>query len=745
MTTDRSRPNKLASTGRAVVQTLKRVAYPSLPYVIVVVLCLLILVPAWHLRGADLTVPLGVVSDFNLSQALVANFVRDGHYYVNPLLGAPGEQELYDFPLPHWTHLILFGIVRLITRDPGLAINLLFFVSYPLVAVTSLYAFCSLRVSTGLAIAGAVLYTFIPFHQLRNEGHLIYSFYYVVPLMALVAVWVSTGHELFRFARKNTNTSGPWISRDGLVSLLVCILCGWDNPYYAFFGVAMLAVGALLGWLRHGDRRTLLVAVVLVGVLTASFGIGLLPNILYVHQNGRVNVAGRMPVESETYALTLIQLLAPVTNHRIPALANWKNKFNAQAVLVNENDKAALGVVGAAGLLALLVCLFARRCPEVLYSLSVMNLFCVLLGTIGGFGAVFSFVISPQLRGFNRISVYISFFSIAAVLLVLDLLVSTLNGKVPRSVGMVVLPSLLLLIGIPDQVPRGLMSGRKQVEAQFKQEERFVRQIQAEVPLHSMVFQLPYFPFPETQPIHDITDYEEMRGYLHSGSLRWSYGAMKGREPDQWLAAVSRQPVGQMLCSVAAAGFAGIYIDRFGYSDRAAVLESKLRSLLGNEPIVSEGGRLSFFPLDGKAIDSLNRQVPPEQRGNLDYPLRPLLIQSGVGCSGQEENGSENWYWCGRHGEIMVFNPSKSQRIIMLEANFATGSPTASNLSIEWPGVQQGLKVNNSGTAWQAEIAVPPGRSTISLSSDAEGVPAPGDHQEKILRINNFRYREAGQ
>lgn len=44
-----------------------------------------------------------------------------------------------------------------------------------------------------------------------------------------------------------------------------------------------------------------------------------------------------------------------------------------------------------------------------------VNLFAFLLGTVGGFGAVFSFVIRPQLRGLNRISVYIAFFSIAAV------------------------------------------------------------------------------------------------------------------------------------------------------------------------------------------------------------------------------------------------------------------------------------------------------------------------------------------
>ncbi len=361
--------------------------YSAIPYVIAVVLCVLILIPAWHLRHADLTIPIDIVSDYNLSQEMVTIFVRDGHYYVNPLLGAPGQQELYDFPILPWTHLIVLAAIKLATRNPGLAINLFYFLSYPLVAVTSLYALRRLGVSTGLAIAGSVLYAFIPFHQLRNEGHLIYSLYYVVPLMAMVAVWVSTGCESFYWPRKAATVSPRWMTSDGLIALLVCIFIGWDNPYYAFFGVALLAVGGLLGWLRARSRRGLLTPAILLAVLVLSFGVGILPNLMYMHQHGRAPAAQRLPQESEIYGLTLVQMFAPVTNHRLPVLARWKSQFNSVAILVNENDTAALGIVGTAGFLSLLVCLFLRQCPDVLYSLSILNLFAVLLGTIGGLGA----------------------------------------------------------------------------------------------------------------------------------------------------------------------------------------------------------------------------------------------------------------------------------------------------------------------------------------------------------------------
>ena len=72
---------------------------------------------------------------------------------------------------------------------------------------------------------------------------------------------------------------------------------------------------------------------------------------------------------------------------------------------------------------------------------------------------------------------------------------------------------------------------------------------------------------------------------------------MRGRDTDRWLSAIASQPVEQMLHSVANAGFAGIYIDRYGYADHASAIESQLKKLLDEEPLVSETGRLSFFLL----------------------------------------------------------------------------------------------------------------------------------------------------
>jgi phosphoglycerol transferase len=714
-----------------------------LPYIAAAIVSVVILVLIWHLDRIDWRVPLGVVSDHNVAQATVTNLVRDGHFYVNPLLGAPNQQELYDFPVLYWIHAMLLWVLGLYSHNPGLVINLFFFLSYPLVAVAAVFAFRRLGISSGLAAAGGVLYSFLPFHQWRNEGHLLFSSYYLVPLLGLVLVWVSIGHELFRFQKQN-GTNWHWkITADGIFSLIVCILVGWDNPYCAFFGVMLLIVAALLGWLRHKTGAAVLASVILATVIIGSFGIEMMPSYMYIKSHGRTGVAERFPREAEIYGLTLVQMLAPVTNHRVPALARWKDRFLSQAILVNENDSATLGLFGAIGCIALFLCLLWAKCPDVLYSLSILNLSAFLLGTIGGLGAVFSFVVSPQLRGFNRISVFISFFCTAGALFLLDSILSRQLRSSRMVLGGFVFPAILVVIGVYDQVPRGLMPGRDLVEKQYREDAAFVGQIESMVPPSTMIFQLPYVPFPESPPVNKMSDYEELKGYLHSSSLRWSYGAMRGRADDMWLAAVSREPLDLMLLTIAKAGFGGVYIDRYGYSDNAAALESELAEFLGTRPIVSEEGRLSFFPLDGAAVAHLKHVAPSTRQGSIESALSPLLAEPSQGCWPKEGTDAENWYWCGRQAKIEILNSSKLERDLTLEATFATGQPTDSTLTIKGLGVSQTLKVNSSGTHWIATLKVPPGEQGITLSSDAKQVLAREDPRNMFFRINNFHSREA--
>ena len=135
------------------------------------------------------------------------------------------------------------------------------------------------------------------------------------------------------------------------------------------------------------------------------------------------------------------------------------------------------------------------------------------------------------------------------------------------------------------------------MEATFHQDQALVRAIEAAAPPHAMVFQLPYVAFPESPPRYQMQDYEQLRPGLHSRTLRWSYGAMKGRAEDRWLAEVSGLAAPELAAALGKAGFAGILVNRLGYLDHATALEAQLRNVTGRDPIVDGNRELAYFPL----------------------------------------------------------------------------------------------------------------------------------------------------
>ena len=53
----------------------------------------------------------------------------------------------------------------------------------------------------------------------------------------------------------------------------------------------------------------------------------------------------------------------------------------------------------------------------------------VLLGTIGGLGSMFAFFVSPMLRAYNRISIFIEYVSILAVALLVNELIRVIKDN----------------------------------------------------------------------------------------------------------------------------------------------------------------------------------------------------------------------------------------------------------------------------------------------------------------------------
>ena len=107
--------------------------------------------------------------------------------------------------------------------------------------------------------------------------------------------------------------------------------------------------------------------------------------------------------------------------------------------------------------------------------------------------------------------------------------------------------------------------------------------------------QLPYLKVPEGYPPPGaMNDHDPFRGYLHSESLRWSYGAMKGRSADI-LACLREARVTVLVDAARAWGYDAIWIDRVGYPEGTGDVEAGLRVAMGGTEIESPDGRFVTF------------------------------------------------------------------------------------------------------------------------------------------------------
>src|SRR5262249_2167724 len=147
----------------------------------------------------------------------------------------------------------------------------------------------------------------------------------------------------------------------------------------------------------------------------------------------------------------------------------------------------------------------------------------------------------------NRISVYIAFFSLLTVALLLELFarryVKTRSGRFAFGLCL----ALALALGALDQFAPRLTPNYAQVRAEFDSDDDFIRKLQSSLPAGAMVFQLPAVPFPENPRVGKMFDYDHARGYLHSQTLRWSYGAVKGRASEVWQKLVAAKPTDELL------------------------------------------------------------------------------------------------------------------------------------------------------------------------------------------------------
>lgn len=603
---------------------------------IIAVAAVVVLAVVYRLWDATFDIPFGymardepplVYAPDALFYLMMAKGSIDHFWFLdNPSLGYPFGQQLHE--IPHGLdnlNLAILQVLGWVFQNPFVAVNVFFVLTFAGISVSAYLVVRRLGISRLSGAAVALLFAFVPYHFARGEAHLLLSAYWMVPVAGLLLIGVTSERPPFT-ADAPDRERGWKVSLRGKSSILWLLACAGlasTGSYYGAITITLLAPVVLIDFLARRRGRVVASAGVVLAAIVTVMVINLVPTFVFWAQHGRNSeVVKRGPSETEVNGLKISQLVLPTEGHRIGAFAEIQAKSTRFSIIPAERGQQ-LGLIGAIGFVAILgsVLISARRrnttvadgdgdprpppsmnpvaiAPprEIVRVYGIATIVAILVGAVSGFSLIVAGLGLSDIRSWNRVSIFIAFFALAAVGLGLDWCRRQLPNRPWRQPVTAAAVALLVLVGIFDQVSAKVVPDYNADEVRFDNDKRFFEHIERTLPGGSAIFTLPYLFFPESGVVNNVGPYDNVRGYLHTDGLKWSWGGVIGTESD-WVAGAAQSAPETMLERAAAVGFRGLVLDRRGYRADEFLREFGIKEVLGQPTFVSTDGMLTFWDM----------------------------------------------------------------------------------------------------------------------------------------------------
>ena len=495
-------------------------------------------------------------------------------YSTTTQYGFPLGMNLNYSPNIDITENTFARLVNLVSGSSFLGINLLLFLSFPLVAAL---AYLLLRlVSRGgpVAIALAVAFSLIPYHFGRGLGHTyLATLYGGVSGMLLVFV---IGLGLL------PGLLGPQASRsrravNWLLVVALIVVSAWSGLYYAAF-TAILGSAAVIWRIAQSDRwREVVFAAAPVVAVSVLAVLGFIPGLLTTLSAPlSAPLAERMPYESVTFAGNLAMALIPAPISQLPGMSRYNEEIYAAIGAAPQTEVTALTNYGTwittACLLAFLVGLVVRArrgrpkrsaLPFISYLMIVVILFFVPWGL----NYLVAGTVTAQVRAWNRlVPILLLLFIVGAM----AALARTRLGRTSwLSLGVAV--AIVALVALEQVVPfrTAYASGAERGSTAFAAAQAYAADVNEAIPEDCGVLQLPYINYPEQGRFEDLNDYEHFLHALVNEDKDFSYGAVKNSEAAEPLKGLGNRFSSTQVQALEDRGFCAIHVDRRGFTDQA--------------------------------------------------------------------------------------------------------------------------------------------------------------------------------
>ena len=574
-------------------------------------------------------------------------------------LGAPVGADWSAYPLPDF---LWYAVAGQFSDALGVvpASNLMLLLAH----VAAVLAFYGVARALGqrplFAGSAALLFGFCFSIWHRGLSHHSFALAYSVPLAWLV-VWLVAGSR--RWAR----------TRAGLIAAAtIGALIGFSNPYFVYLFGLLLAAAALIGTGRTRHWANARAALVAGGACLVTFAVAYAPfltasaSALYARGTGNAAL----------YGLHWLDLIAPPPNHHSAWLGALGRAYGEQRA--GEPFAPYLGIVAALALVALavaaLVALRHRRRPP---ALALWAAGVLAFALSGGLNTALASLGLDQFRASNRYSIHL----LVIALLFLAHTTARVTARWSRGRQWLAVAALTAF-GLWDQIPRTpSVEHRAGLAAQAALDRALGAELERALPAGTAVLQLPVAVFPEQGPILGMTDYEHLRLFLGTSTLRFSYGHLAGHRLLVWQRNVARLPPAQLIAAAERAGFGAIALHRPGLPDQGAALTAALAN--SERPLIAEGGPHAVF-----ALRPTRSSGTPPQEDALSFerwdgqPTEPqtAAVLVDEGWYGVERDGNRTWRWAGATAALQLFNDRPQPRRVHLRGEVTAVAATTLTL-----------------------------------------------------------------
>lgn len=500
-------------------------------------------------------------------------------YGANPGLGFPHAQNLYFAPLfDLWSAIFVSGLGRFV-NDGIVLLNLYNLLTYFTAGVAAYLFFRALRVSRWVSLVFAVIFATVPFHFIQAAGHPFLASYWPVPLIGILVLMVAgPSANPFESWISSADTAGMRRARRWIPILVLAVTIGLSQSYYYVF--AALIVGgvwifvAIRALVAREARSTLLWPSISLGALYAVIGTQLL--VLSMNWGDRYEryFSARLVGESELYGGKLVTLLFPWTESGLPFLGRFLASYSVQPFVADTGEGPWMATIPILGIVLLTVWTLVRLLHRGPFAdtalgrfmddrrvgvLSVAFLWSLFFYLTTGLGAIFAFLVSPEIRAWSRLAIVLTLLGLAFLALFVTAL-----AKRPRV--LVAVMVALSVIAIVDQTTTVSRAVPIAATDDYSLRE-FVAAGEELLADDCGVVQLPIKGFPETGTIGRMGDYDQGLAavYTQGDSLRYSYGAVRGtHSAEYWLSATTPS---RFEVAIDDTRTCAIMVDTFAYID----------------------------------------------------------------------------------------------------------------------------------------------------------------------------------